>query len=68
MRRPATRTIESIMAASHDPASGDPDLTNESSFVDLNFCDDFTSNNGDSLLSLACSAGVCIYISKKRRP
>ncbi|VDM37893.1 unnamed protein product [Toxocara canis] len=58
VRRPPTRTVESLMASSQDPGAttGGQDSTDEES-LELNYSDEDHDDNGDSLLGLACSAG-----------
>uniref|UniRef100_F1KPG7 Ankyrin repeat and KH domain-containing protein mask n=1 Tax=Ascaris suum TaxID=6253 RepID=F1KPG7_ASCSU len=58
IRRPPTRTVESLMASSQDPGAttGGQDSTDEES-LELNYSDEDHDDNGDSLLGLACSAG-----------
>uniref|UniRef100_A0A1I8EV11 ANK_REP_REGION domain-containing protein n=1 Tax=Wuchereria bancrofti TaxID=6293 RepID=A0A1I8EV11_WUCBA len=58
LRRPPTRTIESLMASSQDPVTtnGGPDSTDDES-LELNLSEDESEDNGDMLLNLAVSAG-----------
>uniref|UniRef100_A0A8R1TVW6 ANK_REP_REGION domain-containing protein n=1 Tax=Onchocerca volvulus TaxID=6282 RepID=A0A8R1TVW6_ONCVO len=58
LRRPPTRTIESLMASSQDPVTtnGGPDSTDDES-LELNISEDESEDNGDMLLNLAVSAG-----------
>lgn len=59
-RRPPTRSVEGLMASSNDPGAttGGRDSADDES-VELNFSDsEDCDHNGDSLLGLACSAGV----------
>ncbi|VDM91840.1 unnamed protein product [Litomosoides sigmodontis] len=58
LRRPPTRTIESLMASSQDPVNtnGGPDSTDDES-LELNLSEDESEDNGDMLLNLAVSAG-----------
>lgn len=59
LRRPPTRTIESLMASSQDPVTtnGGADSTDDES-LELNISEDESEDNGDMLLNLAVSAGV----------
>lgn len=51
------------MASSQDPGAttGGQDSTDEES-LELNYSDEDHDDNGDSLLGLACSAGVTLFL------